>query len=129
MSEARWTRTSRWFGSTPLLILICLAALLGAGLVITRAQSQACRDANNTTICGDEVFDIPGTTNGGGFAVRGNVRLGPKGLPPVVQVDDIGSIFDGSVLNQSVTRATFFHFNQADPNTGAADFLIGDVRM
>ena len=36
-------------------------------------QAQTCRDVNQLTLCGDQVFDM--TTNGGGFALRGDVRI------------------------------------------------------
>ncbi len=131
MSTTGWTRGAARLrvGKTPLLVLSGVMLLLLIGLTITSAQvQQTCRDVNNITVCGDQITESP-TINGGGFRLRGNVKLGPKGQPAVVQVDNIGSIFDGSVLDPNVSTATFFHFSQPDPNTGTTDFLIGDVRM
>ncbi|HYF64514.1 MAG TPA: hypothetical protein VD886_16940, partial [Herpetosiphonaceae bacterium] len=106
-----------------------LALLLLIGLSITHAEvQQTCRDVINITICGDEFTDF-GSVNGGGFRLRGNVRVGPKGLPPVVIVRDIGSVVDGSIIDPSISTASYFHFNQVDPNTGSADFILGDVGM
>lgn len=128
MIETRW---SRFVGrlrrrKTVLLGLLSVVLLLGTGLVIADAQSQTCRDINNITVCADEFSEFQSTS---GFRLRGNVRIGPKGLPAVVQVDDIGSIVDGTVLDQNITRASYFHFDQVDANTGTTDFLVGDVRM
>jgi hypothetical protein len=117
-------------GKTPLLFLSGVALLLIIGLSITHAEvQQTCRDVNNITVCGDTFDEFPPTANGGGFRLRGNVIIGPKGQPAVVKVADIGNIFDGSVLDPNVSTASFFHFNQADANTGTTDFIIGDVGM
>ncbi|MEZ4865871.1 MAG: hypothetical protein R3C14_31445 [Caldilineaceae bacterium] len=115
-------RRARWIGAAAIFVL-----LLAALSISTRAQGQTCRDVNNLTICADEFAET--TNNGGGFRLRGNLRLGPKGAPAVVQVDDIGAVFDGSILDPNITTASYFHFNQADANTGTTDFLIGDVRF
>ncbi|MFN8492479.1 MAG: hypothetical protein U0350_33065 [Caldilineaceae bacterium] len=105
-----------------------LLLLFTSGLVHSAyAQGQTCRDVNNLTICGDTLTDS--TANGGGFRLKGNVKIGPKGSPAVVQLGDTGSLFDGTILDQSITTATYFHFNQADPNTGTTDFLIGEARF
>ncbi len=52
-----------------------------------------------------------------------------EGSAPIIQVSGIGSIFDGTVLNENITDATFIHFNQPDPNTGTTDFVLGDVHF
>ena len=114
--------TKRWFG-----VVAVLLALLGGTFVIVRGQAQTCRDINNITVCGDILDEFDATVNGGGYRLRGNVKIGPKGLPPVVIVRNTGSIFDGTVLNENITSASYFHFNQADPNTGTTDFIIGEV--
>ncbi|GAB4110251.1 MAG: hypothetical protein Fur005_15260 [Roseiflexaceae bacterium] len=119
----------RQWGVERLWFLVAVAVVGAMGLAIARAQSQTCRDVSNITICGDTFTEFDSTTNGGGFRLRGNLRIGPKGLPAVVAVDNIGNIFDGSVLAENVTAASYFHFNQADSNTGTTDFIIGDVRL
>ena len=102
--------------------VLALTLLAVLGLPRTAyLQAQTCRDVNQLTICADEFFDM--TTNGGGFALRGNIKIGPKGGAAVVQVGDTGSVFDGTILPGSITNATYFHFNQTDPNTGTTDFL------
>jgi hypothetical protein len=106
-------------------VVLLLTLLIGGAVVVVNAQAQTCRDINQITVCGDQL--IESTANGGGFRLRGNVRIGPKGGAAVVQVRETGNILDGTVLNESITTATYFHFNQSDPNTGATDFLIGEV--
>ncbi|MEZ4737714.1 MAG: hypothetical protein R3E79_62360, partial [Caldilineaceae bacterium] len=108
----------RWAG-----IAVLFLALLVGAVVTVNAQSQTCRDIANITVCGDQFTEL--TANGGGFRLVGNVKIGPKGSAPVVQVRNTGSIFDGTVLAENITQPTYFHFNQADPNTGATDFIIG----
>jgi hypothetical protein len=105
-----------------------ILCLLLAGVVVrVNAQAQTCRDIGNITVCGDTFDEL--TPNGGGFRLRGNVKIGPKGGTPVVQVDNTGNIFDGTILQENITAASYFHFNQPDPNTGTADFIIGAVRF
>lgn len=107
-------------------VILVLLLLLSVGAVVAvNAQSQTCRDVVNITVCGDTFNELTG--NGGGFALRGNVKLGPKGGTPVVQVRNTGTIFDGTVLPDSISQPTYFHFNQADPNTGTTDFIIGEA--
>ncbi|MEZ4658606.1 MAG: hypothetical protein R2911_13630 [Caldilineaceae bacterium] len=113
---------TRWAGVVGLLFLLTVGALVNV-----HAQGQTCRDVNNLTICGDTLNEVE--ANGGGFLLSGNVRIGPKGGAAVVEVGNTGSIFDGSVLPENITTATYFHFNQVDPNTGTADFIIGEVRF
>lgn len=110
----------RWAG-----IAVLFLALLVGAVVTVNAQSQTCRDIANITVCGDQFTEL--TANGGGFRLVGNVKIGPKGSAPVVQVRNTGSIFDGTVLAENITQPTYFHFNQADPNTGATDFIIGEL--
>ena len=111
-------------------VILVLLLLLSVGAVVAvNAQSQTCRDVGNITVCGDQFNEINATVSGGGFRLRGNIRIGPKGQPAVVQVDATGSIFDGTVLNESITTATYIHLNQADPNTGTTDFIIGAARF
>ncbi|MCB0036540.1 MAG: hypothetical protein KDE51_21055, partial [Anaerolineales bacterium] len=111
-----------WRGSAVIGMLLLLA--VGARLV-ARAQGQSCRDIGNITVCGDQLTEL--TVNGGGFRLVGNLKIGPKGGAPVVQVRNTGSIFDGSVLDENITNPTYLHFNQSDPNTGTTDFLLGEV--
>jgi hypothetical protein len=113
----------RWASAALLLFLL----LLAGAVVTANAQGQTCRDVGQITICGDQFTELPATTNGGGFRLLGNVKIGPKGSAPVVQVRNTGSIFDGTVLNENITQPSYFHFNQADPNTGTTDFIIGEV--
>jgi hypothetical protein len=112
----------RWSAAVGILCLLLMSALLAA-----HAQSQSCRDIGNITVCGDTFDEL--TANGGGFRLRGNLRIGPKGQPAVVAVGDTGSIFDGTVLAENITSASYFHFTQADPNTGTTDFIIGSARF
>ncbi len=116
----------RIFRLLPLLLLI-----LGATGALAHALSDArtCRDVNQLTFCADEITEFAAAANGGGFRLRGNLQIGPKGSPAVVAVDSIGNVFDGTIIDQNTTTGSYFHFNQADPNTGTTDFLIGDVRM
>ena len=110
----------RWAGAALLLFMLL------AGVVVTvNAQGQTCRDVGQITICGDQFDEL--TANGGGFRLRGNVKLGPKGGAAVVQIRNTGTIFDGSVLPENISQPAYFHFNQADPNTGTADFIIGEA--
>ncbi len=128
MASTGWTRIAPQLRTTPLAGLLTALLLLIVGLSVGHAQpQQTCRDIVNITVCADEFAET--TANGGGFRLRGNVIIGPRGLPAVVKVGDIGNIFDGSVLDPNISTATFYHFNQADPNTGSTDFLIGDVGM
>ncbi len=80
---------------------ICLLLLLfTAGLIRgAYAQGQTCRDVNQLTICGDTLTEFAADFNSGGFRLRGNVKIGPKGSPAVVQVRDTGSVLDGSVMD------------------------------
>ncbi|MEZ4679283.1 MAG: hypothetical protein R2932_34195, partial [Caldilineaceae bacterium] len=105
--------------------LILLLVLLGGALATVHAQSQTCRDVGNITVCGDQIFEV--SANGGGFILTGNVRIGPKGSAPVVQIRNTGSIFDGTILPENITQPSYFHFNQADPGTGTTDFIIGEA--
>ncbi|MBX3014961.1 MAG: hypothetical protein KF832_25795 [Caldilineaceae bacterium] len=108
-------------------LLVSLLLLTGGAVAVVQAQSQICRDIGNITVCGDILDEF--VMNGGGFRLRGNLRIGPKGAAPVVAVDDTGSIFDGTVLPDSITTASYFHFAQTDPNTGSTDFIIGAARF
>jgi len=110
----------RWAGVAALFLI-----LLAGAVVAVNAQSQTCRDVSNITVCGDQFTEL--SANGGGFKLVGNVKIGPKGGAPVVQVRNTGSIFDGSVLPENITQPTYLHFNQSDPNTGTADFIIGEL--
>jgi hypothetical protein len=130
MTDSGWVRGLRRLRAenTPLIVFLTLVLVLGTGLLVSRAQSQTCRDVVNITVCGDTLTDF--TANGGGFKLAGNLRIGPKGLPAVVKVGNIGNVApDGSILSGSISTASYFHFAQADPNTGSADFLIGEVIM
>ncbi|MCB0064867.1 MAG: hypothetical protein KDE19_22235, partial [Caldilineaceae bacterium] len=123
MKLLQWRRVPyRW----PMFVGL-LALLVVSTVVVVNAQGQSCRDIGNITVCGDNFDDL--TANGGGFRLRGNLRIGPKGQSAVVVVDNTGSVFDGSILPENITTASYFHFNQADPNTGTTDFLIGAVRF
>lgn len=115
-----------WRGQA-LAVLLVLMLMIGGAVVAVEAQSQICRDVNQLTICGDVLDEFAATVNGGGFRLRGNVKIGPKGGSAVVQVGNTGNIFDGTVLNENITQASYFHFNQSDPNTGTTDFLVGEV--
>lgn len=106
-------------------VLLTLLVLIGGAAIIVNAQAPVCRDINNITVCGDTLSNVE--ANGGGFIIRGNVTIGPKGGAAVVKVRNTGNIFDGTVLSESITEPTYFHFNNADPNTGTGDFLIGEV--
>lgn len=119
------------FLNRPLFRLLPLLLLLGMSVGLARASTdvQTCRDVNQLTFCADELNEYPASANGGGFRLRGNLQIGPKGAAPLLAVDGIGAVFDGSILDSNITTGTYFHFNQADPNTGTTDFLIGDVRM
>ena len=108
-------------------LLTIMLVLTGGLLNHTRAQGQTCRDINQITVCGDVFTEI--TVNGGGFRLRGNVRIGPKGGAALVEVEDIGSVFDGTIIDPNISTASYFHFNQADTNSGTTDFILGDVRM
>ena len=108
-----------------LLIFFCV----GVGLARASSDAQTCRDVGVLTFCADEFIEYSSSVNGGGFKLRGNLVIGPKGQPPVVAVDNIGSVFDGSILDSNISIGSYFHFNQADPNTGTTDFILGDVRM
>ncbi len=114
----------KWAGITGILLLFLTGAV-----VAVNAQSQTCRDVGNITVCGDQLNEFDPSFNGGGFRLRGNVRIGPKGAPAVVAVGDSGSILDGTVLPENISTASYFHLNQADPNTGTTDFIIGEVRF
>jgi len=109
------------------MIGMIVALALAGTIVAVRAQSQTCRDVGNITVCGDQLDEFDASVNGGGFRLRGNVKLGPKGSPAVVQVRNTGNIFDGTILPDSISQPTYFHFAQADPNTGTTDFLIGEA--
>ncbi|HRW09903.1 MAG TPA: hypothetical protein P5121_32600, partial [Caldilineaceae bacterium] len=121
MKYSQWRKMPyRWSATIGLLVLF-----LVGGFIAVQAQGQTCRDVGNITICGDTFAET--TANGGGFRLVGNVRIGPKGSAPVVQVRNTGSIFDGSVLAENITQPSYFHFNQSDPNTGTTDFIIGEL--
>lgn len=111
-----------WIG-----VLVMLLVLIGGAVVAVNAQSQTCRDVGNITVCGDQFNEFDASVNGGGFRLVGNVKIGPKGGAPVVQVRNTGNIFDGTVLPENISQPTYLHFNQVDPNTGSADFIIGEA--
>ncbi len=115
----RW-RALRW------VVGIFVLALAASGLLVTaRAQSQTCRDVSNLNVCGDILV----ADDGSQFQLRGNIRIGPKGGAKVIQVTDMPAIFNGSQVNESTYRAQFFHLDAPDPNSGAADVLIGEVKF
>ncbi|MFN8445949.1 MAG: hypothetical protein U0175_34480 [Caldilineaceae bacterium] len=118
----------RWKWRVPMMagvLVLLLSSIIAGGVLIGYAQSQTCRDINNITVCGDTFSES--TSNGGGFRLRGNLKIGPKGSAPVLFVRNSGSILDGTVLNESITAPTYFHFANSDPNTGTTDFLVGEV--
>jgi hypothetical protein len=125
----QWVINITRLSKTQLGILIGIVVLMSSTLIVVRAQTPVCRDVGNLTICGNELAEIDSSLFGGGFAIRGNLTIGPKGLPPVVRVVDIGSIFEGEVVDAALTSATYFHFNQLDTENGSSDYLIGDVRF
>jgi hypothetical protein len=88
------------------MILLMLLMLGGYSFTAVTAEPRACRDVNQITICGDTVDEFAATFNGGGFRVRGNVTLGPKGGAAVVAVGNTGNIFDGSVLPENISTAS-----------------------
>jgi hypothetical protein len=93
----------RWGGAAVLFLL-----LLAGAVVTVNAQGQTCRDVGQITVCGDTFDELD--ANGGGFRLRGNVKLGPKGGAAVVQIRNTGSIFDGSVLPENISQPSYFHF-------------------
>jgi hypothetical protein len=109
MTERGWLRLVRRLRAenTPLVVFLTLVLVLSTGLLVSRAQSQTCRDVVNITVCGDTITDL--TANGGGFRLSGDVRIGPKGQPAVVKVGNLGNVFDGSILNASSSTASYFH--------------------
>ena len=115
-------------GSKWVVLVLALLMLGGGSYSLARAQAQTCRDVGNLTICGNTLTESS-TINGGGFRLQGDVKIGPKGGAAVVQVGNTGGVFDGTILPENITTASYFHFNQADPNTGTTDFIIGDVRF
>lgn len=82
-------------------LLVVMLATLAGGYFATRtkAQGQICRDIGNLTVCGDQEGN-PGTGD-----LVGNIRIGPKGKPPVVLVTDYPS--------------------PDDPKSGVAAFIAG----
>ncbi len=127
--QSRLAQLTRLLRGRLLLSMLLLLLLSLGAVVAVNAQGQTCRDVNNLTICGDQLTEFADTVNGGGFRLSGNVRIGPKGQPAVVIVGNTGTIFDGSVLPENITTATYLHFNQADPNTGTTDFILGEARF
>lgn len=68
-------------------LLLALLATIGAGLfAVARAQGQVCRDVGNLASCADKLI---GPSAEGDFFLEGNVKIGPRGAPPVVLVTDI----------------------------------------
>ena len=128
-SERRqWFQYQR-LGRHWIIIGAIVALTLAGTIVAVRAQSQTCRDIGNITVCGDQFDEFDASVNGGGFRLRGNVRIGPKGAPAVVEVENGGNILDGTVLPENISTASYFHLNQVDPNTGTTDFIIGEARF
>lgn len=71
-----------WKWRTPVVmtaLLLLISAVVGGGVLVGYAQGQTCRDVNNLTICGDTFNEFEATFNGGGFRLRGNIKIGPKG--------------------------------------------------
>ena len=85
-----------WIGVVSLLLV-----LIGGAVVAANAQSQTCRDIGNITVCGDQLTEL--TANGGGFKLVGNVKVGPKGAAPVVQVRNTGSVFTAPAIGSVTT--------------------------
>ncbi len=112
-------------GKTLQRITVVVAALaMAAGVVaVVRAQAQTCRDVNNMTICGDVIEE--GSV---GFSLKGNVRMGVKSGPMLVKIDDMATTFNFLNINESTYKASYFHLNAPDPNTGTTDFAIGKAR-
>lgn len=112
------------FLSMGLLSLVLLSLLTLRLTSVAQAAPQACLDIANITVCADQQTDFSG-----GLGLRGNVKIGPKGGPMVVLVTDNPATFNGLTVDDSVRLATYFHLNAPDPNTGATDFLIGQVKF
>ncbi len=106
--------------------LAVLLFLVGSLVTGARAQGPVCRDVSNITVCGDT---LTGEDGAGQFSLRGNIKIGPKGGAAVVHFTDLPSQFNGSALGEGTYRATYFHLNAPDPNTGATDFLIGEGKF
>lgn len=96
-------------------LLAMLLALAGGVFVTqTRAQGQVCRDFDNITICADKE-DFPGS-------LEGNLRIGPKGQPPVVRVRS----YPGEDPRDEPNFEALFLDDSVGPNKGA---LWGSIEL
>jgi hypothetical protein len=111
----RW----QWLGPFAMAGLIVL--LFAGAFTVARAQSQVCRDVGNLSVCGDQVAQ---ENQQGEYRLRGNIRIGPKGGPKLLLVEDRQISFDG---NPGTINAQFTHVNQAG-TVGATDYIVGSVR-
>src|SRR4029453_19606222 len=86
-----------------------------------RAQGQICRDVVNLTICADQ---LETETPEGEFRLVGNIKIGPRGGPMLLALDNRDITIDGVT---DALRAQFTHVNQ--PGTmGATNFAVGSAR-
>jgi hypothetical protein len=107
---------------------LALIALVALGMFAgARAQGQICRDIVNLTICGDSISPNPSDPEE--FRLAGNLKIGPRGGPALLQVTDMEPTFKGQPVSDASRVAQFFHRKQPDPNNGAADVLFGKVRF
>ncbi len=118
------TRRLYQFLSMGLLSLVLLALVTLKLSSVALAAPQACLDIANITVCADQQDTITG-----GLRLRGNLKIGPKGGPMVVLVTDNPATFNGSPVSEATRQASYFHFDVPDPNTGATDFLVGQVKF
>jgi hypothetical protein len=96
------------------IVAIGLAFIAGA-FATTRAQGQQCRDFETITVCGDTLG-----ANAGRTVITGNLKIGPKGKPPVILVRDIA---DESDYDAKELKAVF----DLDQGTAALDRFTARV--
>jgi hypothetical protein len=99
-----------------LIVLVALGMFAAA-----RAQGQICRDVVNLTICGDELVQ---ETSQGEFRLADNIKIGPRGGPMLLALDNREISFGGG---SAPLRAEFTHVIQPGL-LGATDIAVGSMR-
>lgn len=113
-------------------LLVALLAALAAGLfAAAKAQGQECIDIGNLTVCGDEleVNEQPETNNY--IQLIGNLKIGPKGEPPVIYVRGINEL-DFKIIDplNPHNKAEFIHYlDGPDYPYGTQTYVQGELHF
>src|SRR3712207_5228178 len=97
-------------------LLAALLAVLAAGIfgvARTRADGRFCQSIGLLEVCADSIEG-----NSIEYVLKGNLFIGLKGEPPVIQVTDMT---DFDVEGKPEGKARYYHYAEPHPDYGSTD--------